>query len=60
MEGKTMVENTVAPAIEVQNLTKRFGRFTAVDDLSSLSRQAKRSLSGEPTEPAKQRPFAAC
>lgn len=34
MEGKPMVENTVAPAIEVRNLTKRFGRFTAVDDLS--------------------------
>lgn len=27
-------DNSVAPVIEVRNLTKRFGRFTAVDDLS--------------------------
>ncbi len=29
-----MVDQSVAQAIEVRNLTKRFGRFTAVDDLS--------------------------
>jgi ABC-type multidrug transport system ATPase subunit len=34
MEDKTMVHNEVAKAIEVSNLTKRFGRYTAVDDLS--------------------------
>lgn len=34
MEGTTMANDPIAAAIAVRNLTKRFGRFTAVDDLS--------------------------
>ncbi len=42
--------------IEVKNLTKNFGKFTAVDDISFEVKKAKSSVYLDQTEPAKALP----
>lgn len=60
MNEMTMISDPTDQAIEVKSLTKQFGRFTAVDDLSFTVKTGEAVALWGPTEPVRQRLFAAC
>ena len=55
-----MLPKTSGPAVHIENLTKRFGDFTAVDNVSWTSSRARFSVFWVPTAPANRLPSACC